>query len=307
MCATALLVSGRKTAPSSAGTADAHAKLNLTLAVLGLRGDGFHELRSLVIGLGLCDRVRVEDAGKPGIRFTCNMAALTGGDNLVVQAVGALAEAYEIEPVLAVHLQKSIPVGGGLGGGSSDAAAALALCNRHWQLDVGKTELATIGARLGSDVGLFFSLPAAVMSGRGERVKPIAMKWSGWALLIEINEMVSTAAVYSRLQPCEYSTPSPRTETRIAQATHADEIMALVSNDLRPAVFRVAPRVAAIRRELLDGGLGPIEVCGAGSTLFRLFDHQSEANRIADRINELTLGVSQTVTPAPVGGVLTTI
>ncbi len=303
MCVTALPVSYRANVLSSAIQAKAHAKLNLSLSVLGRRSDGFHDLRSLVLGLDLCDQLQLMETDQPGIELRCSDPTLEATSNLAAKAAQAIAQAFDIEPNIAIDLQKSIPVGGGLGGGSSDAAATLLLCDRLWKLGLDKAKLEEIAAKLGSDVPLFFTLPSAIITGRGEQVEPIAMTWSGWALLIGIDQIVSTAKVYDQLLPDECSCSASDLESNIASAETAADIMSLAKNDLRSAVFRVSPHLAAMYGKLLENGLGPIEVCGAGSTLFRLFDHQREANQAADLISQLKLGVNTTVTAAPVGGV----
>lgn len=151
------------------------AKVNLTLAVTGKRDDGYHELRSLVVGVDLRDSLTAEPVAESQITLRCSDPTLGGEANLAWKAAAALA-ARAGGPVGArVALTKRVPTGGGLGGGSSDAAAALRLCNRLWSLDLGVRELAAIGAEIGSDVPLFFGLPAAVMAGRGEIVRPVTL------------------------------------------------------------------------------------------------------------------------------------
>ena len=166
----------------TAATATACAKINLTLDVLGKRDDGFHELESLVIGVDLRDSIRITPGRKPGVTLTCADQRLAGPDNLVCRAAEELAAFDGRQAALHVDLVKRIPLGAGMGGGSSDAAVTLHVCNRLWGLNHGHATLATVGARLGSDIPLFFSLPAAVITGRGEKVRPVKIRWSGWVL-----------------------------------------------------------------------------------------------------------------------------
>ena len=289
------------TTMTATATASAPAKINLTLDVLGWREDGLHELRSLIIGVDLIDQVTCRLRDKPGLLLTCDDPTLQSEDNLAYRAAVKLAGRLGCDPALQIDIEKSIPVGAGLGGGSSDAATTLRLCNELWGNRVTQDELATIGADLGSDVPLFFSLPAVVVTGRGERVEPAAMRWSGWVLLALVDAVVSTADVYRAWRPNDAAGLPTGTDERIARAATAAEISAMLSNHLTPAVFRVSPPVARANDELNQAGLGPMHVTGTGSTLYRLFDEREAACGAASRIEELQLGVTTAVVAAPAG------
>ena len=281
--------------------ADAPAKINLTLEVLGRRDDGYHELRSLVIGVDLADRVRCRTSSVPGISLHCDDPALNHGDNLAARAARTLAERCDREPALRIDLQKRIPVGGGLGGGSSDAATTLRLCDSLWQTGLDQTELAAIGAELGSDVPLFFSLPSAVIEGRGERVSPVRLQWSGWALLVCPPIAVSTAEVYRAWRPDDSRRFLSGTDRDILYAASAAELSGLLSNHLEPAVFRVCPTVYSLREALTFLDLTSVHVTGSGSALYCLFDDPEPALRAANKIQERWSHVTTVVAAAPVG------
>lgn len=287
-------------------TTAAPAKINLTLHVLGTRPDGFHNLESLVVGVDLCDRVRCGLLSQTGLEVNCTDSSLANRDNLATRAVELLAQHIGREANVRIEIEKCIPIGTGLGGGSSDAAAALRLCNHLWDADLGNDELARIGAEIGSDVPLFFSLPAAVMAGRGERVQPVTMQWSGWVLLVLVDAFVSTADVYRDWHASEKTEPRPNAVQRMASAATADDLSPLLVNDLTPAVMRVCSAVAEIHKTLKDAGLGTFHVTGSGSTMYRLFDDRDVANRIANEIKTLNLAAGTAVAAAPVnpgGGV----
>ena len=286
---------------ASSVAATASAKINLTLDVHGCRNDGYHELRSLVIGVNLCDRVRCRIHHEPGIRLICNDPRLRGSANLAHRAAVKLAQHLEHDPALRIELEKRIPVGGGMGGGSSDAATTLSLCNNLWEAGLDPRELAAIGAELGSDVPLFFSLPSAVVTSRGEQVQPVILRWSGWVLLVSVDAAVYTSEVYRAWRPTDKMHLSSGQDGAIALAATADEVSALASNHLEPAVFRVSPTVARVYDELNRAGLGPIRITGAGSTLYRLFDVEEAAHRVERIINDLRIGVTTSVVAAPVG------
>lgn len=285
----------------SSASADAPAKLNLTLDILGRRNDGFHELRSLVVGVDLCDRVTCGLRPESGIAVTCSDPALSGNHNLAYRAAARLAEHCAKEPALHIELRKAIPVGAGLGGGSSDAATTLRLCNQLWETGLDPSALAGIGAELGSDIPLFFFLPSAVMTGRGERVAPANLRWSGWVVLVFADVAVSTREVYQAWRPSDAVHLPSGMDEAILEATSADEIMPMLSNHLEPAAFRVSPAVAQAREELDRIGLGSMRVSGAGSALYRLFDDLEVAGEAAGRIRNHGIGLRTLVVAAPAG------
>lgn len=276
-------------------------KLNLTLQVLGLRADGFHDLRSLVIGAGLSDRIECMRSDVPGVSVSCNDVELTGPANLACRAATRLAEHLGVDPDLHVDLEKFIPVAGGLAGGSGNAAATLRLCNRLWNGGLTDGELAELGAEIGSDVPLFFSLPAAVMTGRGERVERVSLAWRGWVLLACVDCAVSTSEVFAVWASADGGDSDTDSVERIVRARTAEQIMPCCFNDLEAAVFRVAPDVYRVANAIAGASLGPMRISGAGSTFYRLFDDQETAHRAASRIDELRMGLTTAVVPAPVG------
>jgi 4-diphosphocytidyl-2-C-methyl-D-erythritol kinase len=199
-----------------------------------------------------------------------------------------------------LELWKSIPVGGGLGGGSSDAAASLRLCNRFFKPELDKSTLMKIGAGLGSDVPFFFALPSAVISGRGERVESAVIRWRGWVLLVFAGRGVSTAEVYRAWRASDSLPIEAGVERDILRAVSAADINERLRNDLEPAIVRVAPYVAEVRAWLNGLGFGPFRVSGAGSTLYRLFDDLGEAERARSLIETHGFGVRASVVAAPV-------
>jgi 4-diphosphocytidyl-2-C-methyl-D-erythritol kinase len=284
-------------APSITSTAPA--KLNLTLDVKGKRPDGFHELHSLVTGVDLADRITCRLLDQPGVEVSCSDESLVSADNLGVRAAQALAKFLGIDPAISIHIEKRIPIAAGLGGGSSDAAVVLRICNEFWHAGLSDNQLASIGAEIGSDVPLFFSLPHAVIAGRGERVDRVAMRWSGWALLAQVNIPVSTAAVFRAWRTSDAPhRPTGRIELILA-ASHAKEITPHVSNDLTQAVFRVCPKICEVNNALEAANLGSFNLSGAGSTFFQLFDDQNTAVEIGNRMMNHVAGLRAAVAAVP--------
>ena len=261
------------------------AKINLALQVLGKRNDGFHEIRSIVTTFDLTDHLTFRRADDGSIALTCTSPDLTTDEsNLVIQAANALREVADINASAAITLDKRIPIAAGLGGGSGNAAATLAALNKLWQTNLSDDVLARIGADLGSDVPLFFNLPSAEIRGRGEIVSPINLRWQGWAVLAFAGCHVSTPAVYSQLQRDDYPPVDERVFDAIATAEKANELQALCFNHLEPAVFRVAPKVADMCREVGKLAGRDVRVTGAGQTAYLLFDEKGEAEDLRHRL-----------------------
>ncbi|MFO0954079.1 MAG: 4-(cytidine 5'-diphospho)-2-C-methyl-D-erythritol kinase [Isosphaeraceae bacterium] len=155
----------------------APAKLNLFLEILGRRGDGYHEIETLMVAVNLHDRLTFTDDPSGAVSLRCDDPALpTDGRNLVVKAAERLRAATGCTRGASIALEKSIPSEAGLAGGSSDAAATLVALDRLWGLNKTKPTLDAVAGEVGSDVAFFLHGPAAVCRGRGEKVEPVALE-----------------------------------------------------------------------------------------------------------------------------------
>ncbi|HVP10182.1 MAG TPA: 4-(cytidine 5'-diphospho)-2-C-methyl-D-erythritol kinase [Phycisphaerae bacterium] len=255
----------------------APAKVNMTLAVLGKRSDGYHELESWVVMARLFDRlVFTERTGLSlAIRGDSN-GVPADESNLAWRAAAALAKAIGRQPAVAITLWKQIPVGGGLGGGSSDAAATLIGLNNLWGSRWPVERLKPIAAGLGSDVPLFLQPGSAIIRGRGEEAERLAEGWRGWLALVVPPYPVSTAEVYRRWSEAPARSGVERRPWRDRTAGSGD-LASRLFNDLEPGAFAVEPRLKALHDRLngLDGR--PVRMTGSGSCLFAIFDKEAEA------------------------------
>jgi 4-diphosphocytidyl-2-C-methyl-D-erythritol kinase len=181
----------------------AYAKINLSLEVLGKREDGYHELVSVMQTVSLADRLQAAPARV--VTFTCSEPQLQTTDNLVVRAATLLRDAYHINHGCSLHLLKRIPAAAGLGGGSSDAATALHLLVRIWNLDIDRATLSHFAAQIGSDVPFFLTGGTSLVEGRGERVTPLLDPPLRWYVLAKPQVGLSTAAVFRALPSSAYS------------------------------------------------------------------------------------------------------
>lgn len=282
----------------------AAAKLNLSLAVLARRDDGFHEIESLMVPVSLADTLHVRRSEMPGIRLrvafggalAAGSAAVlardvpTDGRNLVVRAAEVLAREAGIRPELDIELVKRIPSGAGLGGGSSDAAAVIKAAASIWGLDWPRERLAEIGAVIGSDVPWFFAGGAAIASGRGERIHRVAGLPPLAAVIACPTVGLSTAAVYGRCLP----DPARRGDAgRLAAALAAGGLEAglpFMANALEPPARSLSPAIDEVLESLAAaGGFAP-RLTGSGSACFSLAATMHEAEAVAARLTARTEG-----------------
>lgn len=258
------------------------AKLNLTLRVIGVRPDRFHELESLVAQINLCDTVSVAAHEDGCYALDCDEPTLPcDGSNLVLRAARALNQAAGTNRGVHIGLKKRIPAGAGLGGGSSNAATTLTLLNELWNVGLGKADLGRLAAELGSDVPLFCCSPLCVIRGRGEQVDELGAPPALWAALVLPVIHCSTAAVYAAWDQLRQRPPRPTLAEVLAARDSASRLMELLFNDLEAAAFRVVPSLAELAAQIADATGQPVRLTGSGSALFRLFDDPQAAARFA--------------------------
>src|SRR2546421_5029966 len=178
----------------------APAKINLSFEIQGRRADGFHEIETLMAPISLADRITIERAGEEGeIRFSCDDGSLPAGDdNLVVRAAKLFRQRANLTSGITITLEKKIPHGAGLGGGSSDAASTLLGLNELFAAGLEQEDLLKVAADLGSDVPFFVVQSAAVCRGRGEIVTPISLKTRFQLVLLKPGFGVPTPWAYGR-------------------------------------------------------------------------------------------------------------
>ncbi len=261
----------------------APAKVNLSLSVLGIRPDGFHDIESWIVPIDWCDRITVTPGNGPGITVDGDADGIPLDDtNLAMRAAEALARAAGHTNDVAIRLEKLIPPGAGLGGGSSDAATVLLALNSLWSLNLSTEALVPIAAEIGSDVPFFLEPSSAIIRGRGERIERLDHSRRSWLVLIVPPFGISTGAVYrawSTIAETDMGNAEARRDAPwLDPSADAASLMPRLFNDLEPAAFSVEPRLARLHASL-DGLEGcPVRMTGSGSTLFTLFDGESEAD-----------------------------
>jgi 4-diphosphocytidyl-2-C-methyl-D-erythritol kinase len=279
----------------------APAKLNLFLEVLARRPDSYHEIESLMVSVSLFDTLTVTELDSDAIVLECDDPKLpTGGANLVVKAAERLRAATGCARGARITLSKVIPAQAGLGGGSSDAAAALVALDRIWDLGMTASRLDTVAAEIGSDVSFFLHAPAAVCRGRGERVEPISLGQPLHFVLVASPIGVSTADVYREIRPPDLPRPIGPVLDALALGGPADLGRSLF-NRLQPAAETIRPELVRVRDALasLDPPLCGSLMSGSGSAYFGLCRDPAAAHAAANALQPLGLGWVRVVTCGP--------
>jgi 4-diphosphocytidyl-2-C-methyl-D-erythritol kinase len=265
----------------------AHAKINLTLDVLGKRDDGYHALASVMQTLALHDTMLVSVNMGGAITVLCDDSSLSGDDNLARRAALLLKGEMGDERLGAtIELRKDVPIQAGLGGGSSDAAAVLHTLNAQWSAGYTVEVLQSYGARLGSDVAFFIRGGTALIEGRGEHVTSLPDAEPLWILLAKPRAGLSTAVVFGQLTPRGYSDGAATRQ--LAQYISAGQPIALngLYNALEPGVLSAFHEVAAVRDALLAAGAPIVRMSGSGPTFFAPFRELSQARAVFDKMRE---------------------
>jgi 4-diphosphocytidyl-2-C-methyl-D-erythritol kinase len=288
------------------------AKVNLFLAVGDLRPDGYHDLATVFQALSLTDEVTVAATDDPGIEVTGEGAAEvpTGPENLAWKAVRALSEHVGRDPAQArvrVSIRKGIPVAGGMAGGSADAAATLVGLASLWKLDIGRDELTSIAATLGSDVPFTLHGGVALGTGRGEQLVPVLSRHTfHWVIALD-REGLSTPECYRELDRLRADGKPPRVGAvePVLEALAAGDprqLALLLGNDLQAAAVSLRPGLRRTLRAGVDAGALAGLVCGSGPSCAFLCHDADTAVRVAATL--AGAGVCRTVRAAsgPVPG-----
>jgi 4-diphosphocytidyl-2-C-methyl-D-erythritol kinase len=258
----------------------APAKINLFLRVTGRRPDGFHELVSLMCPVALYDTLTLTPS-KQGLHVICGHSDVPEDEsNLAARAArlfidAAFPDAHRPASGLTIHLDKTIPVGAGLGGGSSDAAAVLTALNRHCGYPLSTPALMELGVRLGADVPFFILGGAALATGIGDRLEPLSHLSPWTAMLVYPNVAVSTAWVYKNL-----NLRLTKDEKKLRKFHFKDRFFNVdehMVNDLEPVTIKAFPVIEEIKRLLLAHGAAGAMMSGSGSTVFGLFETHGRA------------------------------
>ena len=263
--------------------AKAYAKINLTLEVLGRREDGYHEVRTILQTIDLADSITFAEAATLSVESSD--PSLSEEDNLVWRAGDLLKRTTGHPGGARIHLEKSIPMNMGLGGGSSDAATTLISLNTLWGLGLDYSALCELAASLGSDVPFFLTGGTCLGKGRGDETSPLPAPPLSWVVLAcprpdaATSDIPKTAHMYSLLRPEDFS-DGGYTRQMIDALEDGRAIDGLLFNGFRRASQRAYPQQARLEGLLAEAGAQNVCVAGSGPSLFSLFAKEEEARNV---------------------------
>ena len=276
----------------------APAKINLTLEILGKRPDGYHDLRSLVVPVSLYDTLTLTQTTEPSIEVSCTVGRLPGehqvllpvpGDNLAARAARLLREMTGYAGGVKIEIQKEIPIGGGMGGGSADAAGTLVGLNRLWATGLKVEKLMELGAQLGCDIPAMVYGKPVCMEGRGEKVRPISCHWpietQWWIVVVNPGFNVPTRDIYRRFRT---GLTSPQ-ETFINACFALERgdvklVSASLQNSLEAVVFNKYPLLSMVAERLKSAGALGVLLSGSGASVFAVAANRDQALLIESQV-----------------------
>lgn len=293
--------------PDASITVHAPAKVNLILRILDRRPDGYHNLWSIMHTVALEDEVKIRvTSSQKGIRLTCDNTGLSvDHTNLVWKAAAAVCDHAQLSVGVEIELSKRVPMGAGLGGGSSDAAATILGLNQLLKLGWSAAQMGEVGQVLGSDVAFFLFAPSAIVSGRGETVKSVFLEGRRWMVLVKPAFGIETKWAYQELAATRTGVRPLSTDQKEMDRSDLmtwNQVVAIAENDFETPVFARHPLLRQIKRTLLDLGARLALLSGSGATVFGLFEMESTARLAGAQLaqdKELTVFVVPTCSEPP--------
>jgi len=272
----------------------APAKINLYLRVVGRRKDGYHLLDTVLVPISLYDEIEIQrlkaarhrtrPSASP-IKITCDHPLVPAGKkNLVFQAADLIMKTAGVDQPISIHVRKRIPVGAGLGGGSSDAAATLVALNRLFRLGYSMRRLEKLGLSLGADVPFFIRRRPARARGIGERLTPLANFPLLWLVILYPGFPVSTAWVYRRSRP-KLTKPKVNTSITCFRSSFA-KLREILVNDLEAVAIAKHPRIGMLKERLRCEEADGVLMSGSGSSVFGIFAARRFAIRAFKRLKQ---------------------
>lgn len=256
----------------------ANCKINIGLDVLRRREDGYHDLSTVMVPImGLHDVVEVTpiEGAENEFHSLGLVVDCPAEQNLCIKAARLMQQRYGVDAV-SITLDKRVPFGAGLGGGSSDATAVIMAMNEIFSLSLDEATLVALAAELGSDTAFFVRNTPQLCEGRGEIMTPIKLELTGlWIVLIKPDEGVSTREAYAGVKP---HVPSLSLTERLKEPIV--QWQGSVKNDFEPSVFAAHPVIADVKQQLIDAGAVYASMSGSGSTVFGLFDSKERAEKL---------------------------
>ena len=259
----------------------APAKINLGLDILGKRPDGLHELAMVMASIDLADRLYLEEIPENKIIIETNKAFLpTDKKNHVYEALELVKERFEIKQGLRVKIHKEIPVAAGLGGGSTDSAAALRAVNRLWNLGLSVKELASLGAEVGSDVPYCVYGQTSLVEGFGEKVNPIATMPQCWVVVVKPRMSVSTRTIFAKIVMEDLYHPDIPALVSAIEENDYQKMTQNLGNSMEVVTIKKHPIIQQLKDRMLKYGADAAMMSGSGPTVYALCHKYSRAKHV---------------------------
>jgi 4-diphosphocytidyl-2-C-methyl-D-erythritol kinase len=272
-------------------TLPSFAKINCGLRILGKRPDGYHEIKTVLQTVSLHDTLRFATASDSEILLSCDDPLIpTNHNNLIVRAAIALRDRYGVRAGVHMHLEKRIPVQGGLGGGSSNAAVTLLGLAHLWKVRAKVSELVKLAAELGSDVPFFLSGGRALGTGTGTIISSLPDRQPQHLLIVAPNTSVATAEAYKALNSAALTTRNSDPILAISRgSTNSSDwdqwpVTEDLENDFEQVIFDIEPEIGRVKKSLLQAGARSALLAGSGSSVFGIFDNREAQQRALEQI-----------------------
>ncbi|REC33575.1 4-(cytidine 5'-diphospho)-2-C-methyl-D-erythritol kinase [Enterococcus pseudoavium] len=263
----------------------APAKINLGLDILGKRPDGLHELAMVMTSIDLADRLYLEEIPEDKIIIETNKAFLpTDKKNHVYEALELVKERFDIKEGLRVKIHKEIPVAAGLGGGSTDSAAALRAVNRLWNLGLSVEELAQLGAEVGSDVPYCVYGTTSLVEGFGEKVTPIAPMPQCWVVVVKPRMSVSTRTIFAKIVMEDLYHPDIPALVSAIEENDYQKMTENLGNSMEVVTIKKHPVIQQLKDRMLKYGADAAMMSGSGPTVYALCHKYSRAKHVVNAL-----------------------
>ncbi|HIB71377.1 MAG TPA: 4-(cytidine 5'-diphospho)-2-C-methyl-D-erythritol kinase [Candidatus Marinimicrobia bacterium] len=278
-------------------TLSSRAKVNIGLKITDRRDDGYHTIVTIFQEISLADEIILDEASE-GCTLTCSGLALpTNHTNLCVKAYNSLKKAVPRLDGVSIHLEKRIPVSGGLGGGSSNAATVLTGVNDLFGLELSDGLIKEMAVTLGADVPFFLKRGTQLAEGIGDRLTPVSLPTMESILLVCPSVEISTAWAYGKVK----NSLSGRFEAGnfaalIEEHSSWESLGKFFENDFESLVFRTYPEIGDLKKRLLDAGAGFASLSGSGSTVFGIFEDNDVAEKALKQFSSFQTFITHPVT-----------
>lgn len=266
-------------------TCASNAKINLFLEIKGKRSDGYHEIRTLFQEISLGDEITLKKSSQEYSVLRCNDTTIPFGKrNLCIKAYDLMREHTKLKDTVEIELEKKIPLGAGLGGGSSNGACVIKSLNKLYELGLGHQEMSDLAAKAGSDISFFIYGGMAVGSGRGEIIHKLPdLKTPIWLTLVKPAISVSTGNAYQWVKG--YQGKRDLDESELAAKILADDheyIINNIYNAFEPIVINKMPELDVFRQDLVNAGCLKVSMSGCGSAFYGICSDKGHAEEVAD-------------------------